>query len=122
MKKVLITMAVLTGLVAGGMVFSSFAAPKQDSKKECTKIEMNDGWTRVGDWWGYTETGRKSDYRFVIWERKDACNSYYWVYLNYTNSENSDPDHTKCTTGVLRQNYEKKWYANVNGTQYFINF
>ena len=45
MKKVLITMAVLTGMVAGGMVFSSFATQNQVSKKDAMEIVMNDdGW------------------------------------------------------------------------------
>lgn len=38
-------MAVLTGMVAGAMVFSSFAAPEQDVKSETSEIVLNDdGW------------------------------------------------------------------------------
>lgn len=43
MKKVLITMAVLTGMVAGGMVFSSFAAPRQNKSTEITMAVPTDG-------------------------------------------------------------------------------
>lgn len=35
MKKVFMTMAVLTGLVAGGMVLSSFTTTKQETKEDC---------------------------------------------------------------------------------------
>jgi len=38
----LITMAVLTGLVAGGMVFSSFSTPKQVVKEKTIANELND--------------------------------------------------------------------------------
>lgn len=47
MKKVLITMAVLTSMVAGAMVFSSFAAPKQNKSKEITMSVPTDGPTCV---------------------------------------------------------------------------
>lgn len=41
-------MAILTGMVAGAMVFSSFAAPKQDIKGNTSEIIINDnGWE---DW------------------------------------------------------------------------
>ena len=41
-------MAVLTGMVAGGMVFSSFTAPKQEVKSETSAVVLNDdGWE---DW------------------------------------------------------------------------
>ena len=43
MKKILITMAVLTGMVAGAMVFSSFAAPKQNKSTEITMSVPTDG-------------------------------------------------------------------------------
>lgn len=48
MKKVLITMAVLTSMMACVMVFSSFVAPKEEVKSETSKTVMNDdGWE---DW------------------------------------------------------------------------
>lgn len=47
MKKILITMAVLTGMVAGAMVFSSFAAPKQNKSTEITMSVPTDGPTCV---------------------------------------------------------------------------
>jgi hypothetical protein len=43
MKKVLITMAVLTGMVAGAMAFSSFAAPRQNKSTEITMAVPTDG-------------------------------------------------------------------------------
>lgn len=43
MKKVLITMAVLTSMVAGAMVFSSFTTPKQDKSTEIMMSAPIDG-------------------------------------------------------------------------------
>lgn len=40
MKKVLIAMAVLFGLVAGAMTFSSFALPRQEVKEDCSQVNL----------------------------------------------------------------------------------
>jgi len=112
-------MAVLTGLVAGGMVFSSFTAPRTNDETVSSQINANDDWTRIGDYYGYDRDGKKSDKQFTIWEKKNACNSYYWVY----NDSSTTPDkRDSYYTGVLRQNSEKKWYAALAGTNYFIDF
>lgn len=121
MKKVLITMAMLTSMVAGAMVFSSFATPKTNDEPVCSQINANDDeWTRIGEYYGYDNEGNKSRYTFLIWERKNACNSYYWVYKSCVD-DGWRPDTTNCPSGVLRQNSEKKWYAAL-GTNYFIDF
>lgn len=117
MKKVLITMAVLTSMVIGGMVLSSFTAPRTNDETVCSQINANDDWTKIGNYYGYDRDGNKSVYQFTIWEKKNACNSYYWVYYHDEN-----PDETTGSKGVLRQNSEKKWYAALNGTNYFIDF
>lgn len=122
MKKVLITMAVLTSMVAGGMVFSSFTAPRTNDETVCSQINANDGWTRVGDYYGYDRDGNRSSSKFTIWERKDACNSYYWVYDCSYHNPDQELSHASGDTGVLRQNSERKWYAAYKGTNYFIDF
>ena len=116
MKKVLITMALLTGMVAGGVLFSSFATLKTNDETICS-INTNDDWTYIGSYYGYDRNGKRSVSTFTIWERKNACNAYYWVYANDKN-----PDETRNSNGVLRQNSEKKWYAALDGTNYFIDF
>ena len=80
MKKVLITTAVLASMVAGGMVLSSFMAPKTNDETVCSQINANDEWTYIGSYYGYDKDGNKTAFTFKIWERKNACNSYYWVY------------------------------------------
>lgn len=117
MKKVLITMAVLTSMVIGGMVLSSFTAPRTNDETVCSQINANDDWTYIGSYYGYDKNGNKSISPFKIWERKNACNAYYWVYKCDTN-----PDEIICPKGVLRQNSEKKWYAAMDGINYFIDF
>ena len=112
-------MAVLASMVASAMVLSSFTTPKTNDKTVCSQINVHEGWTRVGVYYGYDRDGNRSDYRFTIWERENACNSYYWVY---NDSRNPDEYDTPCYKGVLRQNSEKKWYAAYNGTNYFIDF
>lgn len=121
MKKVLITMAVLTGMMAGAMVFSSFAAPETNEEAVCSQISANDEWTYIGSYYGYNRDGDKSEYQFCIWEKKNACNAYYWVYA----APSYNPDQAASQgskNGVLRQNSEKKWYCALNGTNYFIDF
>ena len=118
MKKVLITMAVLASMVAGAMVLSSFTAPKTNDESVCSQINSDDeNWTYIGSYYGYDRDGNKTGHTFRIWERKNACNAYYWVY-----GCDSNPDETSCSNGVLRQNSEKKWYAALDGTNYFIDF
>jgi len=113
----MITLAVLTGMVAGAMVFSSFAAPTTNDEIVCSQISANDEWTYIGSYHGYDRNGKESVYQFKIWEKKNACNAYYWVY-----GCSSNPDETDCDNGVLRQNSEKKWYAAHDGNNYFIDF
>lgn len=115
MKKVFITMAVLTSMVAGVMVFSSFMAPKTNDETVCSQINANDEWTYIGSYYGYDKDGKETAFTFRIWERKNACNSYYWVY-----GDSNNPDETDYANGVLRQNSEKKWYAAKGGEIYFI--
>lgn len=119
MKKVLITMAVLTSMVAGAMVFSSFVAPKTNDETVCSQISVNDEWTRIGFYYGYDSNGRQSNWKFSIWVKQGEPNTYYWVY-----ADDKKPDQLidEGQKGVLRQNSEKKWYAAYKGIIYFIDF
>lgn len=122
MKKVLITMAVLASMVAGAMVFSSFAAPKQKMSKECPSITIDEGWNKVGSYYGYNKEGKKSDWCFVVWEKAGMCNAYYWTYDSYVGGP-YDPDKVpNGDTGALRKNSEGKWYAARYGENWFIDF
>lgn len=42
MKKIMMTMAVLVGMMTGAMMLSAFTTPKQDVKAESSQIQMND--------------------------------------------------------------------------------
>ena len=122
MKKVLITMAVLTSMVAGGMVFSSFAAPKTNDKSAHTQINANNGWRKVGVYFGQTDNG-KYGHNFAIWEKDGMCNAYYWVDWSCDPIQgNLNPDETRCSTGALRKNSEGRWYCAQDGYNYYINF
>lgn len=118
MKKLLIVASMLTGMVAGAMVLSSFSEPKEMKIGTCKEITMADDWTLVGKYYGKDANGMQSGYMFNIWQKEGMCNQYYWVYGNDTNT----PDKTTAAHGVLRQNKEGKWYVAYNGTNYFIDF
>ncbi len=122
MKKILITMAVLTGMVAGAMVFSSFVAPKTNDETVCSQINSNDGWRRVGEYMGYKVNSRDTK-RFIIWEKDGMCNAYYWVEWSSgtgIHSNEMNPEKTGNETGALRQNSDKEWYAACSGFIYII--
>lgn len=82
MKKVLITMAVLTGLVAGGMVFSSFVAPKHEKDAEIIMAAPIDGpgsCVQVGNCTVSIKLGHNGQYYTVT-----ACNhNSYRVTVNW---------------------------------------
>lgn len=105
-------------MIVGIVVLSSFNVPK--TNEEIVLLQNSDGgWTRVGKYRGYESDGTESAYKFTIWEKKDMCNSYYWVYYEDTDPDNVTSSHNK---GVLRQNSDGKWYAALNGFIYYIDF
>lgn len=120
MKKVLITMAVLTGLVAGGMMFSSFVTPKTNDETVCSQINANEGWTIVGTYTGNTDDGYKTK-QFAIWEKEGICNAYHWT-TDCNGYGYKNPDETTCSTGAVRKNSEGRWYCAFAGDNYFIDF
>lgn len=122
MKKILITMAVLTGMVAGAMVFSSFATPKTNDETVCSQINSNDGWRKVGTYTGTSDDGKTR--KFHIWEKDGMCNAYYWVCSDQCSEYNPDEiaEHCNAPTGTLRKNSEGRWYCALYGTNYFIDF
>lgn len=123
MKKLFIAATLLIGMVAGAMVLSSFVAPKANDKTECSQITMNDGWRRVGVYYGYDRDGKQSAFTFMIWQKEGMCGAYYWTY---SLDAKYDPDSAwkvnERFTGELRKNSEGKWYAALDGKNYFIDF
>lgn len=116
-------MAILTGMVASSMVFSSFAAPKDERNNTYVKITVKDGWRMVGIYEG--KSADNWTQQFVIWEKEGMCNAYYWVEKwgsDLKNQKNPDESESFVNKGILRQNSEKKWYAAYNGRNYFIDF
>lgn len=114
-------MAVLTGMVAGAMVFSSFAVPTHKESTDCSEVTIKDGWREVGVFIGTCKDCYYSQ-KFRIWETRDACSSYYWV-CNYSNIDDEEflknPDETRCYHGALRQR-DGKWEAVIEGKVYTI--
>ncbi|MBR1800421.1 MAG: hypothetical protein IJ767_02855 [Bacteroidaceae bacterium] len=126
MKKVLISATLLIGMVASAVVFSSFTTPKENSEVLDTQISVQGDWREVGRYKGYDANGRSSSWDFVIWEKEGMCGAYYWTYNNlitgvYNPDQVSEDKHQR-RGGKLMQNSEKKWYASLDGKQYFINF
>ena len=122
MKKLFIAATLLIVMVAGAMVLSSFSEPKENLKNESVQITTNDDWNRIGEYYGYDRDGKRSWYSFVIWQKEGTCGAYYWTY-----AWDVDPDYMKLNgdknrTGELRKNSEGKWYAALDGTNYFIDF
>ncbi len=66
MKKLLIVMSVLIGMMAGAMMLSAFTTPKQD----CSQVEMNDGWKLFRENVPYCDGD------------KGTCEGYGYVYVN----------------------------------------
>lgn len=123
MKKVLITMALLISLMASGMVFSSFTAPKQDAKEKSEHVEVN-----VPVYWegGACYSGRGDDYLYIkVYQTEGQCNSFYAVVTGAYFSSNVgkelwvrpnpdyNPDKYDCCY--------KKYLVSCGGRDYFFN-
>lgn len=54
-KKLFVTVALLIGIIAGGMVFSSFMAPKDEKNNDVTQITMNDNWKKFREGVAYCD-------------------------------------------------------------------
>ena len=78
MKKVLITMAVLTSMVAGAMVFSSFATQKQDAEIERVQKEVN----VPAYWTGRARTCNDGWLDIEVYQTEGQCNSFYAKVTN----------------------------------------
>jgi len=120
MKKSLISATLLIGMIASAMAFTT---SKENAEVLDTQISAQDDWREVGRYTGYDANGKKSTYEFIVWEKQGMCGAYYWTYMNQGWVYNPDnANRTGRSSGQLRQNSEKKWYASLNGTQYFIDF
>ena len=99
MKKTLIIIAVFTGMVAGGMVFSSFAAPNKTQNTEISKtISDDDGWE------DYT-----SGVEAMTYEKRDG----EWVKKGTSSTGCIVQRRTWCGSPEYRisPNYRRTWYA-----------
>lgn len=92
MKKILITMAVLTGMVAGAMLFCSFSKPEQENATNSSLVSVN----TPTFWEGRAERGFDvdsnntmtfNDYIDIkVYSVEGQCGTYYAVVLK-DNSE-----------------------------------
>lgn len=126
MKKILITMAVLTSMVAGAMVFSSFAAPKQEKGMFSSSIKLFDRtWLSAGSHFGEDENGNVIPrYEFYVWGRSDdgrnvIDDDFWWTLINITPDQalnRSEP------YGRIYKNEYEQYYLNFDGSKYYIRF
>lgn len=125
MKKVFMTMAVLTGLVAGGMMFSSFTTPTQDEVKECMQLTQS-----IPAYWdGMAHTcGRYSNWiSITVYQTEGQCNSFYAVLEAIGNNAylekgkqlwvKVNPDYDKSKSGSCY----RKYYVTYQNENYFFD-
>ncbi len=115
-------MAVLTSMVAGAMVFSSFAAPKQDVKLERITTEVN-----VPTYWeGMAHANNNWDYVFIkVYQTEGMCNSFYAVLQSgYGNVKKGDevyvrnnPKYDPDKNGYIF----KKYLITYNNSDYYFD-
>ena len=118
MKKILISATLLIGMMASAMVFSSFTTPKENAKV----LNVQGSWRRVASYYGYDDSGKRSEHDFIIWEKDGMCGAYYWTYYL-----SGDPDEVSKSlgganyTGKLMTNSEGKWYATYAKKKWYIS-
>lgn len=115
-------MAVLTGMVAGAMVFSSFVISKGSKTVVTTNYgTSNKDWRTIGIYYGYCDDCYYKRVELKIWEKEGTCGAYYWVYNDTSNSWDKNPDETSSNySGALRKNSNNQWYASVKGDIYIL--
>lgn len=124
MKKVLITMVVLASMVAGAMVFSSFATPKTNDESVCSQIK-----TAIPSYWEGTARVIPScglSIQIKVYQTEGQCNSYYAV-VSKDNSETwvkANPTYDSSLTGTAdtarnNKNYYN-YYVTYNNHDYYF--
>lgn len=131
MKKLLITMAVLLGLVAGGMTFSSFALPRPEVKEECSQDNLGVPKYTVlyeglafyrGNYEVYPKRIKVKVYTFETWNfnRADVWmvydgNTYSYVGYGYeVNEYHSDYDGSAYYGVMYNGNEYFTWMGNYH--------
>lgn len=114
MKKTFISVAMLIGMIASAMAFSSFTEPKKNVEIQTVLNSAQDGWREVGRYEGLCFQNGKFK-NFIIWEKQGLCGAYYW-----TERTNPPKNPDQVLSGQLRKNSDGKWYAAVNGDIYII--
>lgn len=124
MKKILITMAVLTGMVAGAMVFSSFAAPRQVEKEKCTQIEASTPvyWEGVAYYANLSYGGSRTNTSIYITVYRDVFNSFYaktkdGKEMVVKTNQAYDPDRRSTDPWYKGQ----KYYVTCGNLDYYFN-
>lgn len=129
MKKVLITMAVLTGMVAGTMVFSSFVAPKQEETRQQIRTNVTDRTVASNLKCPCRDnSGRTCYYWIDVYASDNACYSYYAIvrgdrsetpYTVIQNSTYGDDDTSVGFHGEKAGNYH--YYIIYNDYRCYFN-
>ena len=113
-------MAVLTGMVAGAMVFSSFAASKQEKELECVQLAqaIPSYWDGVAyDCAGHNPTPIK------VYQTEGQCNSFYAVVQsgNYKGEQCWVKNNPRYDSEHPTWNGREKYYITCGNTNLYFN-
>ena len=118
MKKLLISMTLLIGMVAGVMVLSSFTTPKQDTKAETMTTSTN--LVYVKDIKCLEIDNVEGTYKMAtrpLWKEENTCGVYYIGFnMDYKPVR---ANKNKTYKGVNVSSY--KYYADCYWYTYFFN-
>lgn len=115
MKKLLISMTLLIGMVAGVMVLSSFTTPKQNAKTECSQSEVAaDSWKLFRENVPYCDPAKKTciGYGFV-WVNTDTYQITFSI--SKTGSKYDLSEYTK------EEGYNMRFWHSPNSKYFYVN-
>lgn len=121
MKKVFMTMAVLTGLVAGGMVFSSFTEPNQEAKKDCFQQLVN----APVYWEGYanhrSDPAWNNRIYIKVYRTEGQCNSFYAVLTGGEMCLDDDIGRQFWVKENEQRPLGRRYYVTYRNSDYYFN-
>lgn len=130
MKKVLLTIAVLVGLIAGAMMLSAFTTPtKEESVLEVTASPVWEGFAKANGAGGKYEDmfTHSNSVRIRVYPSDNSCGAYYAVKVRDNNSEiddihytvKSNPDYDYRSTDGNKVYYYSH-YITVGSSNYYF--
>lgn len=126
MKKLVLTMTLIAGVVAGAMTLSAFTKPtKTESVIEITASPVWEGSARKGSFSGGMSDVPSGYINIRVYPSDNSCGTYYAVIVkngskgnvHYTVKNNPDYDYT-CSRRSVIDCYSH--YITVDGDNYFF--